>query len=147
MQGDERHSLKYQNNCIYPKRKDAAAVIGLSWHGLKCKWMAAVNSKVRQPRKKGTNQRKEMKGTAYNIKINSIYPMRKNAATVICMSWHGLKRKCMAAVIRKSKQPINKRQGTMQGDQRPSFKSQNSQHLPKKEIHGCYYWHVTARPK
>ena len=86
--------------------------------------MATMNSKARQPRKKGTNQCKEMKGTAYNIKINRIYPMRKNAAPMICMSQHGLKRKCMAAMIRKSKQPINKRHGTMQGDQRHSFKSQ-----------------------
>ena len=35
----------------------------------------------------------------------------------------------------------------MQGDQRHSFKSQNSQHLPKKEIHSCRNWHVTAWPK
>ena len=35
----------------------------------------------------------------------------------------------------------------MQGDQRHSFKSQNSQHLPKNEIHGCRNWHVTAWPK
>ena len=63
------------------------------------------------------------------------------------MSQHSLKEICMTAVNKKAKQPINKRHGTMQGDQRYSFKSQNSQHFPKKEIHGCHNWNVMAWPK
>ena len=75
------------------------------------------------------------------------YPKRKYTATVIVMSQHSPKAICMAAMNRKAKQPINKRHSTVQGDQRYSFKSQNSQHFPKKEIHGCHNWNVTAQPK
>ena len=53
----------------------------------------------------------------------------------------------MDAMKRKAEQPVNKRKGTMQGDQRHSFKSQNSQHFPKKEIHSRGNWNVTAWPK
>ena len=53
MQGDERHSLNINNNSIYRKRKGAAAAVGMSWHGLKRKCMAAVNTKARQLKNKG----------------------------------------------------------------------------------------------
>jgi hypothetical protein len=53
MKGYQMHGLKYQNTAFNQKRKEAAAVIGMSWNGLKRKCMAATNSKARQPKNIG----------------------------------------------------------------------------------------------
>jgi hypothetical protein len=84
---------------------------------------------------------------AKNIKINSIYPKRKNAAAVIGMSWNCLKRKCMAAVNRKTRQPKNKWHGPVQGDQRHGLNIKINSIYPKIERNGRRNWNVTARPK
>jgi hypothetical protein len=67
MQGDERHGLNINIYSIYPKRKGAAAAIGMSRHGLKRKYMAAM---ARQPKNNshGLIQGDERHGL--NIKIN-----------------------------------------------------------------------------
>ena len=44
---------------------------------------------------------------------------------MIGMSWHSLKRKCMAAVNGKARQPENKSHGPMQGDEKHGLKYQN----------------------
>jgi len=95
---DERHGLDININSVYPKRKAVAAAVGMSWHGLKRKCMAAVNTKARQPINKihGPMQRDERHGL--NININRIYPIMKGVAAAISMSHHGLKRKFMDAV-------------------------------------------------
>ena len=67
-------------------------------------------------------QSKDVRGTASNIKIDNIYPKIKYTAAVIGMSQHGLKRKWMAAINRKTERTINKKNSTMQ---RHGFKYQN----------------------
>src|SRR6266446_1049221 len=116
-QGDERHGLDINNNSIYPKRKAVAAAVGMSWHGLKRKCMAAVNTKARQPINKihGPMQRDERHGL--NININRIYQIMKGAAATFGMSHHGLKRKSMPAVNCKARQLKNKCHGPMQGNE------------------------------
>ena len=70
-------------------------------------------------------QSKDVRGTASNIKIDNIYSNRKYKANIIGMSQHILKMKWMAAINRKAEQTINKKNSTMQGDQRHGFKYQN----------------------
>src|SRR6266446_4604071 len=118
MQGDERHGLNININSIYPIRKGAAAAIGMSHHGLKRKFMAAVNTKARQPKNKSHGQMQRDERHGLNININRIYPKRKGAAAAIGMPRHGLNRKFMAAVNTKARQPKNKSHGQMQRDER-----------------------------
>ena len=47
--------------------------------------MAAVIRKTKQPIIKGMAQCKEIRGTASNLKIHSIYPKRKYTAAIIGM--------------------------------------------------------------
>src|SRR6266446_239362 len=103
MQRDERHGLDININSVYPKRKCAAATVGMSWHSLKRKCMAAVNTTARQPiyMTHGPIQGDERHGL--NINNNSVYPKRKAAATAVGKSRHGRKRKCMAAVNTKAR--------------------------------------------
>src|SRR6266446_3299039 len=118
MQGHERHGLNININRIYPKRKGAAAVIGMPRHGLNRKFMAAVNTKARQPKNQSHGQMQRDERHSLNININRIYPIRKGAAAAIGMSHHGLKRKFMAAVNTKARQLKNKGHGPMQGNER-----------------------------
>src|SRR5712664_1162581 len=105
MQRDERHGLNININCVYPKMKGAAAAIGMPRHGLNRKFMAAMNSKARQPKNRshGPMQKDERHGL--NININRVYQKRKGAAAAVGMPRHGLKRKFMAAVNTQSRQP------------------------------------------
>jgi hypothetical protein len=117
MQGHERHGLNININRIYPKRKGAAAAIGMPRHGLNRKFMAAMNSKARQPKYKTHSPMHRDERHGLNININRIYPIRKGAAAAIGMSHHGLKRKYMAAVNSKARQLKNKGHGPMQGNE------------------------------
>jgi hypothetical protein len=114
MQKDERHGLNININCVYPKRKGAAAAVGMPRHGLNRKFMAAVNTKSRQPKNRshGPMQRGERHGL--NININSVYPKRKGAAAAVGMPWHGLNRKFMAAMNTNTRQPKNRSHSPMQ---------------------------------
>src|SRR6266446_612330 len=105
MQRGERHGLNININSVYPKRKGAAAAVGMPRHRLNRKFMAAVNTNARQPKNRshGPMQRDERHGL--NININRIYPIRKGAAAAIGMSHHGLKRKYMAAVNARQDNP------------------------------------------
>jgi len=61
MHRDERHGLDININSVYPKRKGAAAAVGMPRHGLNRKFMAAVNTNARQPKIDVTAQCKKMK--------------------------------------------------------------------------------------
>src|SRR6266446_5241760 len=118
MQKDEMHSLNINIIRVYEKRKGAAAAVGMPRHGLNWKFMAAVNTKARQPKNKSHGQMQRDERHGLNININRIYPIRKGAAAAIGMSHHGLKRKFMAAVNTKARQLKNKGHGPMQGNER-----------------------------
>jgi hypothetical protein len=115
MQRGERHGLNININSVYPKRKGAAAAVGMPRHGLNRKFMAVINTNARQPKNRshGPMQKDERHGL--NININRFYPKRKGAAAAIDMPRHGLNRKFMAAVNSKARQMKNKSHGPMQG--------------------------------
>jgi hypothetical protein len=117
-QKDERHSLNIKINRVYPKRKGAAAAIGMPWHGLNRKFMAAVNTNARQPKNRshGPMQKDERHGL--NINIISVYPKGKGAVAAIGIPQHGLNRKFMAVVNTNARQPKNRSHGPMQRDER-----------------------------
>src|SRR6266446_67267 len=115
MQGHERHGLNININRVYPKIKGAAATIGMPWHGLNRKFMAAVNTNARQPKNRSHGPMQKDERHSLNININRVYPKRKGAAAAVGMPRHGLNRKFMAAVNSKARQMKNKSHGPMQG--------------------------------
>src|SRR6266446_6697620 len=117
MQRGERHGLNININSVYPKRKGAAAAVGMPRHGLNRKFMAVINTNARQPKNKSHGPMQKDEWHVLDIKINSVYPKRIGAAAAIGMSMNGLNRKFMAAVNTNARQLKNRSHGPMQRDE------------------------------
>src|SRR6266436_19780 len=108
MQRGERHGLNININSVYPKRKGAAAAVGMPRHGLNRKFMAVINTNARQPKNRSHAPMQKDERHGLDININSVYSKRKGEAAAIGMPQHGLNRKFMAAVNTQSRQPKNR---------------------------------------
>src|SRR6266446_2032726 len=111
MQRGERHGLNININSVYPKRKGAAAAVGMPRHGLNRKFMAAMNTNTRQAKNRRNSPMQRGERHGLNININSVYPKRKGAAAAVGMPRHGLNWKFIAAVNTKARKNKNRSHG------------------------------------